>query len=84
MLTEMVLFHGLWLSLNCLIVCFLIYRLYRPSLSFWSFFIRVFAFQIEFEETDKSATGSINAAKKIFIFTTILHIVMLTVSLLFF
>ncbi len=81
---QVIFLHGVWVVLNCLVICFPIYKTASPSLPFWSFFVRVFAFQIKFPKINDTADRAIILAKKIFSYVIVLHIIMLTISRLFF
>ena len=81
-MTQMIFLHGIWLSLNCLAICIPIYKACNSNLNFFSFFFRVFAFQIKFPPTNDYTDRAISLAKKIFIYAIIFHITMLAVSYL--
>ena len=81
-MTQMVFLHGMWLTLNCLAICIPIYKTCNSNLTFFSFFFRVFAFQIKFPPTDDDTDRAISLAKKIFNYAIIFHVIMLAVSYL--
>jgi hypothetical protein len=81
-MTQMVFLHGMWLTLNCVAICIPIYKVCNSNLNFFSFFFRVFAFQIKFPPTNDDTDRAISLAKKIFTYAIIFHVTMLAVSYL--
>lgn len=82
-MTEVVFFHGVWLSLNCLAICIPIYKTSNAKSNFFLFLVRVFAFQIKFPPIDDETDRAISLAKKIFTYVMIFHVIMLATSYLF-
>lgn len=79
-MTQVMFFHGVWLTLNCLAICFPIYKTCSPNLTFFSFFVRVFVFQIKFRPINDDTDRAISLAKKIFTYVIIFHAIMLAAS----
>lgn len=81
-MTQMIFLHGIWLSLNCLAICIPIYKACNSNLNFFSFFFRVFAFQIRFPPINDDSDRAISLAKKIFTYVIIFHVLMVVASYL--
>lgn len=81
-MTQMIFLHGIWLSLNCLAICIPIYKACNSNLTFFSFFFRVFAFQIKFPPINDDSDRAISLAKKIFTYVVVFHTIMFVVSYL--